>query len=296
MNKISPGDRFGSLVVFDRCDPYKGESVWSCRCDCGNSCKALQTNLVKGVLTDCGLHARRGRKRSDHTGERFGRLVALTYEFDDRNQNACWRFQCDCGNTKILPIQYVKQNRVRSCGCLRAERTGSLNARDISGQRFGRLVALRPTDRRDPTGSILWECRCDCGNTCTSTVGNLQKGRVQSCGCYYRETRSLGEKHRKDKIENTNISELVASKRIRSNNSSGTTGVSYVKRLDKWTAYISFQNKRHYLGIFSKKEDAVAARHHAEEAIHDPVILRNMDCLTEQFKERFRKEIMIFKE
>lgn len=33
---------------------------------------------------------------------------------------------------------------------------------NLSGQRFGRLVAIRPTEERWRT-SVVWECRCDCG-------------------------------------------------------------------------------------------------------------------------------------
>lgn len=35
--------------------------------------------------------------------------------------------------------------------------------KDISGQRFGRLVALYPTEKR-VQNSVVWMCQCDCGN------------------------------------------------------------------------------------------------------------------------------------
>lgn len=54
---------------------------------------------------------------------------------------------------------------------------------DISGQRFGRLIALdfvpgNGTDRRGK-----WICLCDCGNFYRETYSNLTGGRTVSCGC-----------------------------------------------------------------------------------------------------------------
>lgn len=49
--------------------------------------------------------------------------------------------------------------------------------RDLSGQRFGRLVALAPYDKR------RWLCRCDCGTERPVITGNLGNGHTTSCGC-----------------------------------------------------------------------------------------------------------------
>lgn len=53
---------------------------------------------------------------------------------------------------------------------------------DLTGQRFGKLVAARPTNERKHT-SVVWECRCDCGNICLATQVALSKGDKKSCGC-----------------------------------------------------------------------------------------------------------------
>jgi len=49
---------------------------------------------------------------------------------------------------------------------------------DLTGQRFGRLVALRRMVR-----SRLWRCKCDCGKEARVEQGNLRKGNTRSCGC-----------------------------------------------------------------------------------------------------------------
>lgn len=54
--------------------------------------------------------------------------------------------------------------------------------KDITNQRFGLLVAVRPV--RDPKRPrFLWECKCDCGGTQVADPGRLRRGAVMSCGC-----------------------------------------------------------------------------------------------------------------
>ena len=53
---------------------------------------------------------------------------------------------------------------------------------DITGQRFGRLVAIAPTGERK-SKEIIWLCQCDCGNTHKAVAGTLHRGLLKSCGC-----------------------------------------------------------------------------------------------------------------
>lgn len=54
--------------------------------------------------------------------------------------------------------------------------------RDITGQRFGLLTALKPTGQ-DANHSTLWLCHCDCGNYKTVSSGHLYQDHTRSCGC-----------------------------------------------------------------------------------------------------------------
>jgi hypothetical protein len=54
---------------------------------------------------------------------------------------------------------------------------------DITGKRYGRLVALR----ENPGNQKQWICKCDCGNTHIVTKGHLKDGHVKSCGCLLKE-------------------------------------------------------------------------------------------------------------
>lgn len=56
---------------------------------------------------------------------------------------------------------------------------------DLTGQRFGKLTALR-RNGTDPGQCAMWECRCDCGGTRMVSSNRLRTGRVKSCGCMRR--------------------------------------------------------------------------------------------------------------
>ena len=58
---------------------------------------------------------------------------------------------------------------------------------DITGQRFGRLVAVELIPKEERTWSNkerAWRCKCDCGNEVIVRQRNLRGARMtQSCGC-----------------------------------------------------------------------------------------------------------------
>lgn len=58
---------------------------------------------------------------------------------------------------------------------------------DLTGQRFGRLVVERMSDKQGATRATYWECRCDCGGTKTARGTFLRAGKVNSCGCLHKE-------------------------------------------------------------------------------------------------------------
>lgn len=64
--------------------------------------------------------------------------------------------------------------------------------KDISGQRFGRLVAVRISDR--PSRRSLWECKCDCGKIHDVLAQSLLAGIQKSCGCLRNEVAALNGK------------------------------------------------------------------------------------------------------
>jgi hypothetical protein len=56
---------------------------------------------------------------------------------------------------------------------------------DLTNQRYGRLVALNPTDKRSASGSIYWLFQCDCGKQKVIDSNQVRMGLVKSCGCLH---------------------------------------------------------------------------------------------------------------
>ena len=65
---------------------------------------------------------------------------------------------------------------------------------DLTGQRFGRLIALEVVGKNSKNESI-WKCQCDCGNTTEVLMGKLVHGRTKSCGCYRRDFKKYDAKY-----------------------------------------------------------------------------------------------------
>lgn len=64
---------------------------------------------------------------------------------------------------------------------------------DITGQRFGRLLAIEFVPDESKFSKFL--CRCDCGQTKLIFTQSLIRGLTLSCGCYQRDQAGLRKKH-----------------------------------------------------------------------------------------------------
>jgi hypothetical protein len=64
---------------------------------------------------------------------------------------------------------------------------------DITGQRFGKLVAVGRADVR--AVHVHWTCVCDCGVERVVSGVSLRKGATRSCGCNRRPRRRSADVH-----------------------------------------------------------------------------------------------------
>lgn len=61
-------------------------------------------------------------------------------------------------------------------------------ARDITGQRFGRLLVISKGPNSQGKNRLTqWNCVCDCGAARLVSTMNLVRGRAKSCGCLHKE-------------------------------------------------------------------------------------------------------------
>lgn len=133
--------------------------------------------------------------KPDCSGQRFGSLTVIRKtditHTDRGGKKKLWELQCDCGKIIAIPRSYFDRVRggQRSCGCM--QRTSGNSGRkrqDITGQRFGSLVAIAPLEER-VYDRPSWLLRCDCGNERKLPLKHLSKIKRPSCGdrnCGYR--------------------------------------------------------------------------------------------------------------
>mgnify|MGYP002522731810 CR=1 FL=1 len=125
-------------------------------------------------------------KIKDLTGKQFGELTVIS-KTDKRtsDRRVIWLCQCSCGNIIEVSSHSIIQGYTKSCGHLFKEHLNKLHKNNIvnlSQQRFGKLIAIKPTERRSGD-SVIWECQCDCGNICYVSSHHLKSGSTISCGC-----------------------------------------------------------------------------------------------------------------
>lgn len=140
-------------------------------------------------------------KQKVHTeliGKRFGHLVVLEDSGERFHRGVVWKCKCDCGNIKNIWGNRLTQNKVQSCGD--SECPYHRRFDDLTGQRFGKLVALYPTIMRDGS-HMYWMCQCDCGNQIEISSTGLKRG-TKSCGCI---KTSIGEKNIENILLENNI-------------------------------------------------------------------------------------------
>jgi len=143
----------------------------------------------------------------DKPGTRFGKLTLLENVGKNRFGQSLGRYACDCGRETVALASRVRTGKNISCGCLmdahratfgrtlsksaaRVEGVVASTAQDITGKRFGRLVAQRPISLgvfKNGRHKRGWELLCDCGKLTRSTAGYLNTGNKQSCGCLQKE-------------------------------------------------------------------------------------------------------------
>ena len=143
------------------------------------------------------------------------------------------------------------------------------NAIDITGKRFGRLVAIEPTKERK-NKLVVWKCECDCGNICYATSNTLINGNKKSCNCLRRQTMSKQSKLWKENVQkgrglhDGTLESMLNSKPYKSN-TTGIRGV-YVQN-GKFRTQIAYKGERYHIGSFDTLEEAKEARKIAEKEI-----------------------------
>lgn len=119
--------------------------------------------------------------------------------------------------------------------------------KDLTGQRFGRLIVLyRTDDHQYPNGrhDVQYKCKCDCGKELNVLGIHLRSGHTCSCGCY-REDKSR-EKMTTHGKTNTRLYVIWKNMRERCTNPKHKNYSIYggrgIKICEEWNQFDSFYN------------------------------------------------------
>lgn len=255
---------FGKLTVLTIYRNQKGMLKCICQCDCGNQTDVYWHNLKSGRTKSCGCGEEANRRAyRDITGQRFGKLTALSLTEQRRNGNVVWKCQCDCGNLYEQTVRNLVRGYSTHCGCEKKQGF-QVELRDITNQKFNYLKALFPTEKRTCSGSVIWHCSCDCGRETDVSETALVHGGQISCGCRMQEVGKELSNYLHF-IDGTCVEFLK--RKQRSDNTSGYTGV-YPLQNGKYRAEITFKKIRYYLGTYNSFDEAKQERQNAEKHYH----------------------------
>lgn len=126
---------------------------------------------------------------------------------------------------------------------------------DLCGKRFGSLtvIALRGKYK---SGTLLWECRCDCGNTTIVSRANLSTGHTTSCGCVRAAMLESGNVRRTHGKKNTRLYRIWTHMIQRCENPKTTNYQNYGGRgitvCEEWHKFEPFSEWAHNNGYSDK--------------------------------------------
>ena len=215
-------------------------------------------------------------------GKKFGRLTVtrLSENKSGKKGRLMYYCDCDCGVKDIEVVgEHLRSGHTQSCGCLKAQTTREIkkkyNKYDLSGE-YGIgitsntneyfLFDLEDFDKiknycwlkgnngyvlsRDKNSKIIYLHRVVM-NASQNEVVDHQKHDLMD--------------NRKQFLRIGTQSNNNMNHNMRSDNTSGITGVWFNKRNNNWCSEIMVNKKKIHLGSFKTLEEATQARRHAEE-------------------------------
>lgn len=229
-------------------------------------------------------------KFEDLTGRIFGELTVVSraadYILPCGKKQTMWNCKCSCGKDFVTRALQLKNGESKSCGHLQREIVSQLmqskrsyNTYDLSGE-YG--IGIDNNEKQfyfdiedyDKIKDYYWAIN---GNGYVESIDKndnkiylhrLVMHVLHESWQVVQVDHIHGEKTRNDNRK-SNLRIATRSQNnmnigVRNNNTSGVTGVGFVKKRNKWRARIKIHDKEIHLGEFDNFEDAVNARKDAE--------------------------------
>lgn len=220
-------------------------------------------------------------KVKDITGQVFGRLTVIapapTPE-GKKTTNQLWRCLCKCGAEVIVRGSRLRSGYTKSCGCWQKEVS---TKHGMAGTRLYKIynnMKARCNNHNDKNYKYYGAREIVVCNEWLDKENGFQNFAEWSLANGYADNLSI------DRIDNdrgysplncrwVDMSVQCYNRRPRSNKT-GHTGICKSQN-GKYQAYITKNNKSHYLGTFSTLEEAVETRERAESELYPEGVKKN---------------------
>lgn len=220
----------------------------------------------------------------DLTGQTFGRLTVVErtddYVSPSGHHLVRWLCKCDCKENRYIIVNGGSLTRklTKSCGCLHNENSREMgkknkkyNTYNLTGE-YGIGYTLNgkefwfDLEDYELIKDYCWHIDNGGYVRTNDDKGNcvLLHGLIMGIS-YIDHVNHKTFDNRKSNLRIVTVAQNNMNASKRTNNTSGTTGISWHKGVGKWRARINVNGKEVHLGYFDKFEDAVKARKEAED-------------------------------
>ena len=208
----------------------------------------------------------------DRTGMRFGKLTVIKRQGRVRNRPA-WLCKCDCGNFHLVNTYSLKNGLCKSCGCLAKTGCKKYNRYDLSGEygigyfENGDYFIFDKEDY-DKIKDCWWTKTKD-GYAYYFAKKITVHRLVTNCpkGLEVDHINHDTLDNRKSNLRICTHQQNMMNQNIRRRNKELIKGVYYDAKQKRYIASIMTNGRKHYLGSFIDKDDAIAVRTEAEKQL-----------------------------
>lgn len=121
----------------------------------------------------------------DISGQRFGRLLAISPTDKRKHGKVVWLCECECGKNTLVPAGALRSGNTTSCG---GHSVRTYPPSSYPGEKHFLLTAVRPVGTRKKH-CVEWEFECECGGSIITPPHLVRSGRNKSCGCLYEKAK-----------------------------------------------------------------------------------------------------------
>lgn len=193
-------------------------------------------------------------KKNDLTGNVYGRLTVLG-DVGKRTGKGrvLWHCLCECGRITFVRGDHLKNEEIRSCGCLNEEKNHQ-RFKDLTNTETDNFKIIDRAYSKNQR--VYWNCICKhCGNHIELQSNQIE--RYSSCGC--KHNRST-----KERMAEISDPESLKTNKPTAKSTTGVRGVYYNKRKKRYVVYINVDKKTKYLGSSVDLKEAADIRRKAE--------------------------------